>query len=386
MKSLLSAKGAAFGLCAVLCSSPFSQQVWADDAKLIAELADLKARIEFLEKQLSAQSATQPHSANREEKWTDRIGFSGLVEVEAASVDGVEENSSDITLAKVEIGLDAQVSEWVSASLLLLFEEDKTDPIAFDEAFIRIGNAEQSPFFLTAGLIHLPFGRFESHMVSDPITLEMGEFIETALQLGFEVGGWRSSLVLFNGDTKEQGDDKIDQFGLDIGYYWQAADADVEFDAALYYVNNIADSDGLQEAIADAENLTDQVSGVGGHLVLSVGAFTFIGEYLTATEQFDTADLAFNGVGAEPVSWNLEAAYHFALNDWDATIVLAWQGTDEALALELPEQRLMLGISLGIMQNTSLNIEWANDDDYDVADGGTGKSSDSITAELAVEF
>ena len=46
----------------------------------------------------------------------------------------------------------------------------------------------------------------------------------------------------------------------------------------------------------------------------------------------------------------------------------------------------MLGISLGIMQNTSLNIEWANDDDYDVADGGTGKSSDSITAQLAVEF
>ena len=65
----------------------------------------------------------------------------------------------------------------------------------------------------------------------------------------------------------------------------------------------------------------------------------------------------------------------------------AYQETDEAVALELPEERLSAAISVEVMDNTTLSLEWAHDDDDSTADGGTGASGgDTVTGQLAVEF
>lgn len=41
---------------------------------------------------------------------------------------------------------------------------------------------------------------------------------------------------------------------------------------------------------------------------------------------------------------------------------------------------------MDIMKNTALAFELASDDDYSVADGGTGESASAVTAQLAVAF
>ena len=44
------------------------------------------------------------------------------------------------------------------------------------------------------------------------------------------------------------------------------------------------------------------------------------------------------------------------------------------------------GLSVAVLDNTSLAFELARDEDYSLADGGTGKSANTLTAQLAVEF
>lgn len=65
---------------------------------------------------------------------------------------------------------------------------------------------------------------------------------------------------------------------------------------------------------------------------------------------------------------------------------VAWQGTKEALALELPETRVLAAISVEIFENTALSLEYAHDEDYSTSEGGSGDDADTFTLQLATSF
>lgn len=67
------------------------------------------------------------------------------------------------------------------------------------------------------------------------------------------------------------------------------------------------------------------------------------------------------------------------------TVALGLQSTQDAAGV-LPETRTAIALSQEIDEGTSLSFEVAMDDDYSTADGGTGESATSFTAQLAVEF
>jgi hypothetical protein len=136
--------------------------------------------------------------------WTDRITISGVVEAEAgfsstdyndSATDDVDE--SDIVLATVELGIDAEVYKHVSGHILLLYEEDENDGnIAIDEGFITIDGKDVVPLYLNAGQLYVPFGQFESHMITDPLTLDLGETSQSAVQVGFANDLFDASIAL----------------------------------------------------------------------------------------------------------------------------------------------------------------------------------------------
>lgn len=78
--------------------------------------------------------------------------------------------------------------------------------------------------------------------------------------------------------------------------------------------------------------------------------------------------------------------YSFPVMGRDSLVALAYQGSDEALALELPKERWLVGWSVEILDNTSLAFEWSHDIDYDRSEGGSGDSTDTLLAKLAVAF
>lgn len=362
-------------------------------------VAAMEQRIRYLEKRVSVQEQVisdkdREIAILRDENgeatagggWFQKVEIGGLVEVEVAHSDPEGgDATSDITLATVELGLATQVNDWVGAEVVLLHEEDDTD-LEVDVGTITVSPPDRN-WFATAGQFYVPFGSFETHLISDPLTLEVAETRESSIQFGFESNGFGGSAYVFNGDNKKGGDDQVDNWGAHVFAATEMESVSASVGAG--YINDIGDSDALQDAINANLTNNDVQDHVGGWTVaamLESGPFSLIGEYVAASDSFRMAELPWGGAGAEPKAWNLEAGYGFQLAGREAVFAVAYQGTEEALAIELPETRWLAGLSVEVVDSTALSIEWAHDEDYDVADGGTGQSTDTLTAQLAVEF
>lgn len=315
------------------------------------------------------------------------IALSGVIEVEATYNDDeiADEITSDIALATVEVAADAQLNKAVSGHLLFLYEDGQGDDnVLMDEAVITL-HMPRSPFYVSAGRQYVPFGNFETMMVSDPLTLELGETREDALLLGLESGGLYGSLYVFNGDADkaEINADRVNDFGANAGYAVETKR--MNLDLGVSYINNIADSDTIQEAMP-AGGIQRHSGGLSAHLVLGSGRTHFMAEYLTATKTIKQVDLAFKGKSAKVSAMNLELGVDLRLGGKPATLAVAHQQSGEALDLGLPESRNLLALSVELTEGTTLALEYATAEDYAVADGGTGKDATGFTAQLGLEF
>jgi len=382
--------GAVMGLSALVTMPAMANP---DTEEMVRMVKALKDRVEQLELQLAQQSrkveqvATVAEEA-RESTSGSQFGgveFHGVVEVEATGGDDhAGADDSDVTLATVELGFDFRAfDDWVTGTFTALHEDDDTDPWEVDVASITIGNTEEYPLYLSAGRMYVPFGDFETNLVSDTLALEIGETREAAIQLGFEKDNWYGSGYIFNGDVDGGTDDDIDEYGFNFGYAME--DDDSSFDVGVEWINNIGDSDGIEGTVAAP--IKNYVAAYGVHGVYRSGPWSFMGEYITATNRFLVTELVWKAKGAEPSAYNLEVGYDFeAFGGRESNVAFAVQGTDESLALGLPEDKWLVGLSTTLYENTSLAIEYANAEDYSISDGGTGKDGDAVTLQVAVEF
>jgi len=342
-------------------------------APLLAEISledrleNSEKRIHYLESRIQDQDRVlhQQHKAAGD-SWFNRLEISGLIEIEAAteSVDDSDRESS-LTLATAELGINARLSSNVSAEVVLLYEDDGDEALDVDVAAITLTPTEA--WSVTAGQFYLPFGVFETQMISDPLSLELGEIRETALQAGYSSGIFSATVYLFDGDASETDAAKIDNFGLSLDLL--SEHDNLSFAASLGYINDIGDSDGL---IDYAGTLHDRVGGMAFSAALRSGPFTLIGEYVAATSSFDS--------GEEPAAFNLEAGYGFGLAGHEANLAIGFQGSDEAEGVGLPEEVVSAAFTVALFEQTSLGLEYARAEAYD------GTESDRFILQLASEF
>ncbi len=361
------------------------------DGSIEDRLAKMEQRIQYLEQRVAAQDRTivekdrqiaeLTEGARGEGHWFDAVEVGGVIEIEASHSDADGDTVTDIDAATIDLGVSGQLNDWAGAEIAFTYNGDD-DKLEVDEAFVAMAEPE-SPVSVVVGRHYLPFGAFATNLISDPLTLNIGETREDALQLAFENGGTHAAAFAFNGDVDRDGDDQIQTFGATLGHMVEGEDS--AFGLTVSYLSDIGDSDGIGDGIADSA-ANDAVAGAAVSAVASFGEVSLIGEYVTALDAFATGELDFGGQGAEPSAWTTEAALGFDLMGRAATAAVSYQGTDEALALELPENRLLVGISVELGDGVGLGVEWARDEDYSVGDGGSGSDSTTATAQLATEF
>jgi len=299
------------------------------------------------------------------------VNLFGIIEIESSYNQPYSGSAtSTLDLAKVELGLTTQINKHVSAEIILLHEENNLDVDTVMLAF------NDSNLTFIAGQIYLPFGRFNTNMLSDPLTHYLAETREAAIQLTYEVDNFSSSFYIFNGDNKQYNGtaDKVDNFGLN---------------ARISYINDIGDSNNLQDTIKTnlGNNKTKKhIAGIGISTVIEIQNIQLIAEYISAIDNFAVSELSFNGYGAKPNSMNIEAGYNFKLLNKLTNIGIAYQTTKQALGLGLEKSSLSTTISFHIMKNTDLMFEFSKKKDYSTNDGGTGNTSKSVAAKLSVEF
>lgn len=297
----------------------------------------------------------------------NRLTLSGVIEVEANYTKN-DEKATDIDLAKVELGIDADVSEHVNGTIVLLWEGDGVD---VDEAMITFDGANGMPFYLNTGRFVIPFGYYESHFITDPLTLELGETNEGALVGGFANDMFDFSLGVFNSDiAKKNEDDNIESFVASAKFNFP----NVMFGAS--YISNLAGG-----SLGDEINvpIQDYIAGYSAFVSFPIiGKVFFEAEYVAAVDHFEMGELSFDSGTEElkPKAWNMEVALEVTE---DLEIGVRFEGSDDCVDF-LPEMQYGVIVSYGLFKNTGLAVEYLNgkfenDDKQDV-----------ITAQLSVEF
>lgn len=120
--------------------------------------------------------------------------------------------------------------------------------------------------------------------------------------------------------------------------------------------------------------------------MLDVNNIHIIAETISATDNFTSSELSYNGQGAKPSAMNFEVGYNFTLFGNEATVDLAYQTTEQALGLGLPKSSVSTAITFLVMNDVTLAFEIAKQKDYSINNGGTGNTADTFTAKLATAF
>ncbi|MET0026341.1 MAG: LbtU family siderophore porin [Candidatus Thiodiazotropha sp.] len=313
------------------------------------------------------ESGNQTASA---ESFADRLVFNGVMEVEAQQISPDEgDNSSDLYLATLELGVAARVNDWTSAEIVLLYEDDGTHSgdISVDTGMVVIADPQDS-WYLVAGQYALPFGNFSTNLLSDPLTLEAAETYDVALEAGYEMSGASLAVYVFKGDQQ----DEISNGGVRLGYSLEHDD--LALSTSFGWINDLSESDSVVDEGSAALNKAPAWSLFAQ---LDWGAFTLIGEYLAATEALDVYSTT-----DKPSFYNLEAAYHFEVVHTPMTFAVGWQASDEArnYAGGMDENRTLAALSAGLAESVDFTLEVARSEDYDGADDRI------ITAQLAVAY
>lgn len=310
-------------------------------------------RIEILERKDSEfyHDLKEKKTAGLASLLTPQISISGLLEIAAGAekrrfLNADTDSSGDLSLATAQLGFDVKVNERISGSLNLLSEEGEN--FNLDEATINLaGNRWNGRF----GLQYLPFGKFYSHFLSDPLTLILGETQQTAILGGYRHELFSLSAFVFNGDAEKlsEGEDHIRDWGASLSV---TALKHVELGAS--YISDLTDTDA-ELALAVENRYRTGVGGWSVYTVVGFGAFEISAETLGAVESFATSDLDVDGDGAgdQPLAWDVELA-------WDLTekveLAARYEGSTEFAGQ--PETQYGLCASWGVWENLSLSLEY----------------------------
>lgn len=319
-----------------------------------------------LEKRVAALESSLLQSG---QMWSDSLTFSGLIEVDASYVDPDSgDSTSDLVVSTVDLGVNASLTE--NLSVAMLFEYGDNSNFQVDIATLAY-TYDNSGLSFSLGQDYVPFGGYSTVLISDPLTLAIGETRETALIVNYEVGQFSSAFYVFNGDQDEDGRDQLNNFGARIAF------ANDNFTLGVDYISNLADSDSLQDGDYGYSAGADVVAGASVYTEITISSVKLVLEHLRALDE-----LAVDGDDSEPQATQFELS--FAVNNF--TYGIAYQETDEAQFLGLPEERISIGFNTEIAAGLDLRVELLRDDDYSVADGGTGDTTNQLVVRLAAGF
>ena len=344
-----------------------------------SEIENLKQRIQALETRGARPTISDPpFSLLAGGKY---LKFSGLSEIEASySKTRGEAARSDLTLATAQLAAEVTVNENIGGHLILLYEEEPGENfLQLDEAVITLRCSRkllgQVPT-LSAGRLYLPFGRFNSFMVSDPLTVELSETRNTAAVVGLDGKSWSLEGGLFNGEV-DSGHDTLDSYVVAL----KVTPAEwVSFGAG--YLSDLAESDAA--LVADANRYHANVAAASIFGSLTLGPIRLEAELVAALDDFDPAliGLDANGDGAPDTSLTGRRPRAWALElGWCPDEGLQLAGRFEG-ARDFQGNPTRYGgtVSYELFPHTIVALEYLRQDPRQAAD------SDTVTAQLALAY
>lgn len=333
---------------------------------------------------------------------------------------------SDINLSGANINIASEITKLLFGSIRISY--DPNPPFKIDNrtivtrttnsniflntAFLTLGDLNRTPFYVTVGQIFMPFGEYNSSLLTATLPARIGRMRQRPLLIGFQQPytskGFNASVFIFRGDSFTPGRRSIiSNGGANLGY--TAATPYFKFHTGASYIANIADSGGMQNnrassIVTDAGEYVDNEFneedddivgpliafrgfGSNGLLIHDVPAYngraklefipipiSFYGELVQPTTAFDPTNLSFNNNGAQPSAWNAEGAVRFKLFNKKSIISLGYGRSSEALSLNLPLYTMGGSFRMKVHKLVTFSLGYQYDVAYSEGDFATGQT------------
>lgn len=301
------------------------------------------------------------------------VEVGGVLELQLVNSDDNDVKNQDIVQATVELGFNAKVNDKVDAEIVLLLEDDGVDdPLGVDTATITY---QINPtVYFKGGMTAIPFGNFNTYLISDPVTLVLGETADTIAAVGYSTGGIEVEFGAFNGDVTDDAaaDEKVDKYYLAVNY----EDEGSGIQAGVSYITDISESDGMQDALAvpgPGPIVVDSaVAALALYVIYDAGQIHASGEYITAMGEYEATDPVGD---TAPKALNISAAYDV---DAKTQVAVGYGSTSDVPGA--PESVIGFAAHYAIEDDTTVSGEFLSGD-YE-----GGGSLTAITVQIAVEF
>ncbi len=330
-------------------------------------------------------------------------------------------NKSDINVSTA--ALDAYIlgpSQWTSGLLELSYDNNlgtetgsfssnnriQNSRVFVNKAFVVIGNFLQSPFYVSFGQMFVPFGVFSSTLVSSPLTQTLARTQTRAIVLGYKqqtVNNFYASTYIFQGASHASSTTRVNNGGINVGYGFKMNQVNANVGAGV--IANIADSQGMQytgnqpmfagfggptvvnvpvttggtanliNVNTGNEKIVHRVPAYDLHALLGFGDnIQLIGEYITASTNFNPNDMTFNSHGARPQAFTLEGVYNIPKFYYHTSVALAYGMTKNALAIGLPAKRYSFVVNQSWWKDTLQSLELRRDVNYSASSYSSGSN------------
>jgi len=409
---------------AVLSSPHLGVRTQYDGSHLISNSSPVNKDVALLELEQVFDMFLHDH---QKDPHKNIIEISGDVRGEGFVQDpytDAKNNDIDLTMAQVDVY--ARVSPWVKGFMAINYDNalpaavitrTTNSRFALDSGFIMLGNFNRSPWYMSVGQIYVPFGQYNTYMITDPLTEALGLIQTRALVFGYKhhgPDGVHASVYGFHGDSKvginTNLNRRVNHWGADLGFRQKFQGGD--FDIVASYINNITDSNGMQAnggagvtgftgfgASGATAVLVHRVPAIDARASLDIFNFFAIAEWIGTTRHFDLLNMTFNDSPANPSAWHAEVGYNWKWYCKPMGLVFGYDATHDVLALNIPKQQYGVTLTGIFWRETVLKLEYRHDRNYAVAATATGaglafvpaagtlgKSRDTVTTQLTMYF
>lgn len=328
------------------------------------------------------------------------------------------QNSGNFSLSTAELDINAMVGKWASGFMTLGYNSS-TSEIFVSRGFVTIGNLDKSPFYVTAGQIFLPFGRYFSGLNTAPLTLSLARVKDQGVIVGYAKGNFSMQTYAYPGIDGNTRSTAFHSGGVNANYKI-VFNPDINVNLGSGVISNMTDAQGMRSTGADRPQFpgftsftgsdstypfVHYVPGADVHAEFNFWSNTLAGEFIGAARQFDAQDLSYNGNGAQPQAMHLELLHNFKIQEHPSTVGVAYGRSWQALGLNLPQNSYMAYFLTSPWKNTLVEVEYRHDDDYSTGNiatavsnpnagsvfgpftnTGTGKGRDMVTLQFGVYF
>ncbi len=147
-------------------------------------------------KEAKTEKKEPAEQENAKEEFSKRISLSGSLYGEYRWMknrditDPDTDSTSDLYLRKLELGIEANLTDWITATTVLNSEwigddlNEGDERITVDEATLTLQD-EDFPLYLVLGKRTQPFGVFENHLITDPMTQDAYETKRVGITAGY---------------------------------------------------------------------------------------------------------------------------------------------------------------------------------------------------------